>query len=151
MASAEQACAIGERWFMGAEPERSRGATIDGKPASLDHAYDCAAQLIATAKYPLIYGLANTTCEAQREALALADTLHAVIDTPASVCLGPASMAFQRIGVSMATLGEIRNRADLVVYWRASALETHPRHLERYSVFPKGLHIPAGRQDRTLV
>jgi formylmethanofuran dehydrogenase subunit B len=47
--------------------------------------------------------------------------------------------------------GEVKNRADLVIYWGANPLESHPRHLERYSLDPPGRFVPRGRADRVLV
>ena len=60
-------------------------------------------------------------------------------------------MAFQGAGESTATLGEVRNRADLVIYWGGNPAESHPRHFTRYSVMPKGMYVPNGRKDRTVV
>ena len=34
--------------------------------------------------------------------------------------------------------GEIRNRADLVIYWGSNPALSHPRHMERYAAFPPG-------------
>jgi formylmethanofuran dehydrogenase subunit B len=54
-------------------------------------------------------------------------------------------------GKPAATLGEIKNRADLIIYWGANPAECHPRHFTRYSLTPKGMFIPNGRKDRTMV
>ncbi len=54
-------------------------------------------------------------------------------------------------GRSKATLGEIKDRADLVIYWGANPAECHPRHMSRYSLMPKGQYVPEGRKGRTLV
>jgi formylmethanofuran dehydrogenase subunit B len=54
-------------------------------------------------------------------------------------------------GKSIATLGEIKNRADLIIFWGANPAECHPRHFTRYSVTPKGMYIPNGRKGRTVV
>jgi formylmethanofuran dehydrogenase subunit B len=60
-------------------------------------------------------------------------------------------MAIQQVGESTSSLGEVRNRADLVVFWGADPAETHPRHFERYSVDPAGLFVPRGRADRHVM
>jgi formylmethanofuran dehydrogenase subunit B len=60
-------------------------------------------------------------------------------------------MAAQLGGRSKATLGEIRDRADLVILWGANPAECHPRHFTRYSVMPKGKYTPEGRKGRTVV
>ena len=47
-------------------------------------------------------------------------------------------MATQEIGIPAATLGQIRHRADLIVYWACNPWTSHPRHLERYTSFTEG-------------
>jgi len=54
-------------------------------------------------------------------------------------------------GKPAATLGEIKNRADLVIFWGANPAECHPRHFARYSLTPKGMFVPNGRKDRTMI
>jgi formylmethanofuran dehydrogenase subunit B len=112
---------------------------------------EAAAQILAQARYPLIYGLSDTTCEAQRQAVAIADLLGANIGTTTEVCHGPSGIAFQGVGESTATLGEIKNRADLIIYWGGNPAESHPRHFTKYTVTPKGMFIPNGKKDRTVV
>jgi formylmethanofuran dehydrogenase subunit B len=48
-------------------------------------------------------------------------------------------------------LGEVRNRADLIVYWGGNPAECHPRHFTKYSLTPKGRFVPDGRKGRTMV
>jgi formylmethanofuran dehydrogenase subunit B len=60
-------------------------------------------------------------------------------------------MAIQQVGESTSSLGEVRNRADLVMFWGADPAESHPRHFERYSVDAAGLFVPRGRADRTVI
>ena len=60
-------------------------------------------------------------------------------------------MAIQQVGESTCSLGEVRNRADLVVFWGADPATSHPRHFERYSVDAKGLFVPRGRADRHVI
>jgi formylmethanofuran dehydrogenase subunit B len=67
------------------------------------------------------------------------------------VCHGPSGMALQGVGEPTCTLGEVKNRADLVIYWGANPGESHPRHMARYAVTAKGLFTPRGRKDRTVV
>jgi formylmethanofuran dehydrogenase subunit B len=81
----------------------------------------------------------------------LAEQLGATVDTTASVCHGPSIMAIQQVGESTCSLGEVRNRADLIVFWGANPVESHPRHFERYSVDAAGLFVPRGRADRKLI
>jgi formylmethanofuran dehydrogenase subunit B len=55
------------------------------------------------------------------------------------------------VGESTASLGEIKNRADLVIFWGGNPAEAHPRLFTRYAVTAKGMHTPAGKKDRTVV
>ncbi|MGC8873733.1 MAG: formylmethanofuran dehydrogenase subunit B [Chloroflexia bacterium] len=148
----KNACVLGRAWMMGHAAHREEPvARIDGRPAALEDAVEEAARILASARYPLIYGLSSTTCEAQRQAVALAEALGACIDCCTSVCHGPTGLAVQGVGEPTCTLGEIKNRADLVVYWGSNPAESHPRHFSRYAVTPKGLFRPGGRKDRTVV
>jgi len=148
---ARNACVLGRAWFAEHTVEQRPVALIDGREASLDAAVEEAAQVLAGARFPAVYGLSDTTCEAQRIAVSIADLARGNLDTTTSVCHGPSGMAFQGVGESTATLGEIRNRADLVIYWGGNPAESHPRHFTRYAVTPKGTHTPNGRKDRTVV
>ena len=47
-------------------------------------------------------------------------------------------MATQEIGIPACTLGQIRHRADLIIYWACNPWTSHPRHLERYTSFTDG-------------
>jgi formylmethanofuran dehydrogenase subunit B len=148
---AENACVLGRAWFKEHGIESRPFALIDGREASTEAAIEEAAQILAAARFPLIYGLSDTTCEAQREAVAIADMIGGTIDTTTSVCHGPSGIAFEAVGESTATLGEIRNRADLLVFWGGNPAESHPRLFTRYAVTAKGMYVPNGRKDRTVV
>ncbi|MBI2809149.1 MAG: formylmethanofuran dehydrogenase subunit B [Planctomycetes bacterium] len=49
------------------------------------------------------------------------------------------------------TLGEVKNRADFMIYWGGNPAECHPRHFTKYSLTQKGKFTPKGRKDRTMV
>lgn len=151
IARAGNACELGRAWFLEHKVEDYPAALIDGKQASVEEAIETAAQILVNARFPAIYGLSDTTCEAQKEAVAIADFLNGNIDTTTSVCHGPSGMAFQGIGESTASLGEIKNRADFIMYWGGNPVEAHPRHFERYSVKAQGMYLPNGRASRTVV
>jgi len=148
---AKNACVLGRAWFA----EHTIGdwpiAMIDGKEVSKEEAIEEAAQTLVKAKFPIIYGLSDTTCEAQRQAVAITDIIKGTIDTTTSVCHGPSGLAFQGVGESTMSLGEVKNRADLVIYWGGNPAASHPRHFTRYTVTPKGMFIPNGKKDRTVV
>jgi formylmethanofuran dehydrogenase subunit B len=148
---AENACILGKAWFKEHGIEERPMALIGGREASTEEGVEAAAQILAQARFPLIYGLSDTTCEAQRVAVAIGDMIGGTVDTTTSVCHGPSGMAFQGVGESTASLGEIKNRADLIVFWGGNPAEAHPRLFTRYAVTPKGMYIPNGKKDRTIV
>jgi formylmethanofuran dehydrogenase subunit B len=133
-------CELGDAWFA----ERAAGpiASIEGRDASVDEAADAAAAILTQARAPLVYGLGQTSCEAQRQAVALADAVGAIVDPGGG---SGAGLAYQAIGSSTATFGEIRDRAELVVGWRADPAVTNPRLLGRLRL------DRAARGSRTLV
>ncbi len=148
----KNACVLGKAWFLShGEPSDLPVVRIEGQPATLDQGIEAAARHLAKARYPFIYGLSSTSCEAQRKAVALAEALGGCIDCCTSVCHGPSGMALQGVGEPTCTLGEVKNRADLVVYWGSNPGESHPRHMARYAVTPKGMFVPEGRKGRTVV
>jgi formylmethanofuran dehydrogenase subunit B len=49
------------------------------------------------------------------------------------------------------TLGEVKNRADLIIYWGGNPAECHPRHFTKYTIMQKGKYVPLGRKGRTMV
>jgi len=142
-------CPKAKEWLAGLD-RRPPLARIDDAEVPLDDAIRRAAEILSRAKAPLIYGLSRSTTAGQQAAVRLADRLGAVIDTTASLGHAPAILALQESGESTCTLGEVRNRADVVVFWGSDPLTSHPRHLERYSVEPAGLMV-RGRQDRTVI
>jgi formylmethanofuran dehydrogenase subunit B len=148
---AEGACHLAEPWFLGQENGRPPGALIEGRASTVETAVARAAEILRAAASPLIYGLSRSSTEGQRAAIALGERVGATIDTTASLCHAPSVIAMQEVGESTCTLGEVKNRADLVIFWGSNPVESHPRHLERYSLLPKGRFIPEGRSDRTLV
>ena len=147
---AERACLIGERWFLADRPTNVPACRIDGMPATLEGGYARAAQILTDARHPLVLGLAGLTCEAQRVAVGLADRLGGCVDAGSGEAAALDS-AMQAVGMVTATLGEVRHRADLVIFWGVDPATMHPRHFERYSLEPRGEFVPNGRADRTCV
>jgi formylmethanofuran dehydrogenase subunit B len=80
------ACSLGEAWFKNHTAEHLYpDALIDGQPAPVADAVEAAAEYLYQANMPLVYGLSNITCEAQREAVSLAEMTGGVIDSHTSL------------------------------------------------------------------
>ena len=82
----KKACGLGEAWFKNHSAERlDPDALIDGDPCSVDEAVEAAAEYLYPADMPLVYGLSNTTCEAQRGAIAFGELTGGVVDSHTSL------------------------------------------------------------------
>ncbi|WOF15297.1 formylmethanofuran dehydrogenase subunit B [Methanoplanus sp. FWC-SCC4] len=151
------ACAIGAMKFLHSQAEdrltRPRMRQEDGswKEASYDEAIEYTAQMLAKAKKPLMYGWSSTNCEAQGVGSEVGELVGAQMDNTATVCHGSTLIAVQDVGVPGCTLGEVKNRADVVVFWGCNPAHAHPRHMSRYSIFPRGFFTAKGHRGRTVV
>ncbi len=127
----DRACELGREWL-----QRTRSlvpkARLLGQPTTIANAIDRAAQLLAAANAPAMVGLRDLSVEALRAAVDLARSAKTTL-TP----LPSSTLVQERLGLDApefaASLGAVRATADLVVFWRADPVATHPRHLERYS------------------
>jgi len=139
---ARNACAMGAAKFLNFSDHRIKTPLIrkNGElvEATMDEAIEKAAQILVDAHYPILYGWSNTCCEAQRVGVELAEEVGGVIDNTATVCHGPSILGVQSVGIPSATLGQMRHRADLIIYWASNPWDAHPRHPERYTMFSDG-------------
>jgi formylmethanofuran dehydrogenase subunit B len=125
-------CPLGAHWFS----DRMRAAdaapaTINGEVVDVESALARAAELLRGARRPLLHGFEGATVEDARAAVALADRLGALVTTGSVAGVWPGAPAVPLRGASSATLGEIRDRSQVVVIWREDPEATHPRLLER--------------------
>ena len=136
------ACHLAEPWFLAQNASAPPAARLDGRPVEPGAAFARAADILRAARYPLVYGLSRSTTEAQRAAVALAEKLGGTIDTTASTGHAPSIVALQQVGESTCTLGEVKNRADLVVFWGSDPVVTHP--------YTTGVGVPAFALNRWI-
>lgn len=143
------ACPVAQAWFGdGSVPD---AITRSGSPASLDQALAGAASTLReSAGRVLVYLGPELSSQAQRTALAIADLLRARVDTATSRPAATGLLAAQRRGRAAATLAEIRNRADVILFWAVDPRDRYPRFISRF-VDAAGTHVPAGRKGRRLI
>jgi formylmethanofuran dehydrogenase subunit B len=141
-------CALGKLWFTSlAEEPEGPAAWVDGRVVEVAEALDRAGELLRNSRAPLLFGLTQVSTEAVRAGLALADQIGARVWLDRTQADLGRVAAFSQSGRVSATLGEVRNRADVVVFLGGDPTATHPRHGERYSIDARGRFI-AGRQAR---
>lgn len=144
------ACAVGEAKLMNFCDSKHRnlrplirkgGELVE---ASLEEAVERTAQILASASRPILYGWSCTSCQAIRVGIELTEEVGGVIDNTSTVCHGPSILSIQDVGIPTCTLGQIRHRADLIVYWASDPYSAHPRHMERYTAFTDGRFQESG-------
>ena len=138
----KNACALGASKFLNYNKHRQRKPMVrrGGRlvEASLEEAVRRSAEILVEASYPILYGWSSTSCEAIEVGLELAEEVGGVIDNTSTICHGPSILAVQDVGISGCTLGQIRHRADLIIYWGCNPWSAHPRHMERYTALTEG-------------
>ena len=149
----KRACRLGSSKIRGHERIRAPMVRRDGElfETTYDEAYDRAARILKGAKRPLLYGWCSTVCETAKKGILLAEVVGGVIDSTATVCHGPSIIGIEEKGLSGSTLGQVKNRADLIIFWGANPVEAHPRHTMRYSSNSTGMFTPEGRRGRKVI
>jgi formylmethanofuran dehydrogenase subunit B len=137
-----QFCEQGKKWLSG-EDRPSFLAAVDGKPSEFNRAVDTARTLLLQSRHPLIVGLDQLALSAQSKAIALANRLRASIDVNFSP-ISSFEFALQKVGRVTSTLGEVRDRSDVVIFWAADPMRSHPRLLERINAANKAVLFVGG-------
>lgn len=152
------ACKVGTANFLqckGAErfttPLWRESKKDEFQPISWDEALEKAADILIQAKHPLLFGWSETSVEAIRAGVRLTELVSGTIDGQVTHCHGPSVQAIQEVGYATATLGEVKNRADMIVYWGCNPMNAHARHMSRYSTYVSGFFRRHGRQERKLI
>jgi formylmethanofuran dehydrogenase subunit B len=152
--SARNGCAISVSRFTTSDKSRLLKPLVRKadklRPTTFARAVDRAARILKNARYPLLYGWSQTSCEAISKGIELTELVGGLIDNTTTTCHGPTILGVQDVGEATSTLGEIRHSADLVVYWGCNPVHSHPRHTNRFTVFSKG-RFRKTRKDRKLI
>jgi formylmethanofuran dehydrogenase subunit B len=143
--SVENACAKGAALLCALEDASRRAKfVVDGKEVSLDRAIQIAKRLLREAKRPLIFGLDNSVQETQTKAIHLARKLKGIIDDASSFSYGGLTLGLLEGLYQNCPLRDIKDRADLLIYWGSNPLHSHPRHLSKFSYYAYSEYDEAG-------
>ncbi|MHC1635132.1 MAG: formylmethanofuran dehydrogenase subunit B [Candidatus Methanospirareceae archaeon] len=148
------ACKFGVSKFLSIYNEkRPRKPMVDGEEVEYAEAIEEAAEILRRADKPLIYGLSNSGYNAQRVALEIARKKRGVFDNTDSICHNLFYLELQRMKHPFfyATMDEIRDKADVVVFWGCNPIESHLRLLSKFSVYPMGEYVQRGVMDREVI
>jgi formylmethanofuran dehydrogenase subunit B len=157
----ENACEIGAEKFLRVDKRHKKplyreknkiNKSLNDKFISIswEEAFNKVTKILKNANKPVLYGFSSTSIQTTRVAIDICKTIGGIIDNTTSICHNPSVVAIQRTGLPTATLGEVFNHADLIIYWGCNPLDAHLRHLSKYTVFPRGLYRERGYRDRII-
>ena len=127
-------------------------SSIDQKTTDLDSSIKKAAEIIRNSKAPMLFGLDNSTCEAQVKGIQFARKINAIMDDTSSFCQGLLIEKILQEKFRTCSLEDIRNKADVLIFWGSDAQDSQPRHLSRFSYFPRGESRQRGyEEDRIAI
>ncbi len=122
---------------------------IKGRECTLDEAVEHARQLLQNARLPVIHGLVGDLQDC-RAALHLAACFGGVVDHRSGDTIAEQLSVLQDSGWQITSLGEVRNRADLIVIVADRLDETHPRLQEKLFSANGRLHAEQPAEVVTL-
>ncbi|MFX0022805.1 MAG: formylmethanofuran dehydrogenase subunit B [Candidatus Hermodarchaeota archaeon] len=109
-----------------------------------------AVNIIKNFQKPLLYGFSTVSCEAQLKGIELAELVNGFIDSNSVICHGKVLNKSKETGITLTTITEIINKADLLILWGANAAESIPRLLNK-ALFSRGKFRMTGREIKTLI
>ncbi|MBY8989507.1 MAG: formylmethanofuran dehydrogenase subunit B [Candidatus Lokiarchaeota archaeon] len=117
---------------------------------SLSKAFEEAIKIIQNSSKPLLYGFSTVSCQAQLKGIELAKLIDGFIDSNSIICQGKVLNAAKQTGMTLTTISEVINKADLLIFWGANVAESIPRLLNK-TVFSRGKFRMTGREIKTVI
>lgn len=149
--SISNVCSLGETKFGSINKNRLESPRINGTEVDYEQAVDKAVEILSDAKKALVFGLGNVSYEAQHIALKIARKLHGVIDSSESICHNWVYRAMKNDSFRYGLLEDIRDYADLIIFWGCDPLNSHPRFLSKYAIYPHGRYTLRGLENRNVI
>ena len=150
----DNACTLGAQKFLADAGRLSQPMKRDEHgwhDISYDEAIEYCVDILKDARRPLLYGWSSSLTEAQALGVHIAELVGGVIDSTSTVCHGPSILAIQEVGHPGCTLGQVKNRADVIVYWGANPTDAHPRHMSRYSTYVDAYFMNNSFRNRKVI
>ena len=135
----DQGCSVSENWFqscraaLGNEKE-GVGARLLGAPIAIDFALSEIVQRLKKSVSPLITGLGGCHTKTVRSAIQLADRLGATIDPSTTGSRRNRLDAFVHQGGFSCTLGEVKQRSELLIFWNVRPEKIQPCLLKKFGL-----------------
>lgn len=147
----ENACRKGSAFIYATQSESKRNmCLVEGQPVDADKALDRAAKELSRAKRPLIFGLDNSSLEAQSVGIELARRLGCVIDDTSSYCQGNLVEHVLDGTIPTCSLEDVKS-SDLILYWGSNPHHSHPRHLSKFTIYAHPEYVELGATRRVTL
>jgi len=117
---------------------------------SIDKALEKAIGIIEKSSKPLLYGFSTVSSQAQLKGIELAKLINGFIDSNSIICQGKVLNASKQTGITLTTISEAINKADLLIFWGANVAESIPRLLNKV-LFSRGKFRMTGREIKTII
>ncbi len=141
----KHACRIGRAHITSMQETRPMVAQ---EIVGMDVAIKSAADILADAENPIFVGFGNCITETQETGITLAEKIGAGIQTFHTEIFDDILDG----ALKTCTLPEVRDYADVVVFWGTDPMNTHPRLLSKYAYYPRGEKRQRGwEEDRTAI
>lgn len=151
----DNACTLGAARFLEDQKNRLKKPIQrengQWREISYDAAIDATVSYLLQADRPLLFGWSSSATETQAAGVHLAELIGGIIDSTTTVCHGPSILAIQEVGHPGCTLGQVKNRAETIIYWGCNPVDAHPRHMSRYSTYPNGFFVKNSFRDRHVI
>lgn len=122
---------------------------VNQKVVGMDDAVESAADILRNAEKPMFIGLGNCITETQKKGIELSEKIDACISTGSHTGLLE-DIIHKR--ASTCTLPDVRDYADMIIFWGTDPTDTHPRLLSKYAYYPRGEMRQRGwEEDRTAI
>lgn len=145
------ACRRGSKIFLEYKENRAK-PMVDGKVVEFDNAIKKAQEIIENSENFAIYGMDTIPIEAQKVAIEIAKAKGAYIDNSSSYCLGDFVEMVLKKEMPTATFEDVKDYAYVIFYWGVDPHNSLPRHMSRYTYYPRGKKRQRGyEEDRYLV
>lgn len=142
-------CELGRKRLQDASAAR-QGADCGLTQGLVEDSLEKAAEILRTHGPVLFVGAEFLDEEAQQVSVRLAKAVGGIWLPWAFEAVRRFHQEACQRGWAGALLDDVRDHAEVVVFWRCDPLVTHHRHLSRYSYFARGRFTERGHHDRTL-
>ncbi|MBW1980811.1 MAG: hypothetical protein JRJ12_06280 [Deltaproteobacteria bacterium] len=143
---------VGKKFHHRKTRYRLQRPVVRGTAGSRETSYRAAArqaaEILARSQRILLYGFSHCSYAAQEIGVQLAARLHGILAPGDGGLLYHFGKALLKYHPLLVTFEEIRDQADLAIFWGGNPMHSCPRLVSRYCIFARGRFTERGYEDR---